>query len=66
LLLLARTFGVTVEDLIGVPAARSAGKHEPAPKIQQQLERITRVPKTRQRSVMQTSDTVLQQWAASR
>jgi len=66
LLLLARTFGVTVEDLIGMPAARSAGKRCPAPKLQQQLERITRLPKTRQRFVMQMIDIVLPQQTASR
>ncbi|WP_219820553.1 helix-turn-helix transcriptional regulator, partial [Xanthomonas axonopodis] len=64
--LLARTLGVTVEDLIGVPAARSAGKRGPAPKLQQQLERITRLPKAQQRFVMQMIDTVLQQQQASR
>jgi transcriptional regulator with XRE-family HTH domain len=64
LLLLAHTLGTTVEDLIGVPAARGAGQRGPAPKLQQQLERITRLPKAQQRFVMQMIDTVLQ--AASR
>ncbi len=64
--LLARTLGVTVEDLIGVQAARSTGKRGPAPKLQQQLERITRLPKAQQRFVMQMIDTVLQQQQASR
>jgi transcriptional regulator with XRE-family HTH domain len=62
--LLASTLGVTVEDLIGVPAARTAGKRGPAPKLQQQLERITRLPKAQQRFVMQMIDTVLQQQAS--
>ncbi len=64
--LLASTLGVTVEDLIGVPAARGTGKRGPAPKLQQQLERITRLPKAQQRFVMQMIDTVLQQQQASR
>ena len=64
--LLAQTLGVTVEDLIGVQTARSTGKRGPAPKLQQQLERITRLPKAQQRFVMQMIDTVLQQQQASR
>jgi hypothetical protein len=35
-------------------------------KLQQQLERITRLPKAQQRFVMQMIDTVLQQQQASR
>jgi hypothetical protein len=60
------TLGVTVEDLIGVPASRSSGKRGPAPKLQQQLERITHLPEAQQRFVMQMIDTVLQQQTASR
>lgn len=61
--LLAQTLGVSVEDLIGVPAKRGPGKRGPAPKLQQQLERITQLPKAQQRFVMQMLDTVLQQQA---
>jgi hypothetical protein len=43
---------------------RSTGKRGPAPKLQQQLERITRLPKAQQRFVMQMIDTVLQQQAS--
>ena len=38
-----------------------AAKRGPAPKLQQQIERITRLPKAQQRFVMQMIDTVLQQ-----
>jgi transcriptional regulator with XRE-family HTH domain len=58
--LLADTLGVTVEELIGTPVRRT-GKRRPAPKLQQQLERITALPKAQQRFVMQMLDTVLQQ-----
>lgn len=61
--LLAHTLGVSVEDLIGAPTKR-AGKRGPAPKLQQQLERITQLPKAQQRFVMQMIDTVLQQQGA--
>lgn len=42
---LADPFGVTFEELIGAPVKRGAGKRGPAPKLQQQLERITALPK---------------------
>ena len=63
---LARTLHVTVEDLIGVPAPRGAGKRGPAPKLQQQLERVSALPKAQQRFVMQMLDTVLQQQEPAR
>ena len=59
---LAEHLGVSVEDLIGTPAAkRSTGKRGPAPRLQQQLEQLSRLPKTQQRPVSQLIDTVLQQ-----
>jgi transcriptional regulator with XRE-family HTH domain len=58
---LAETLQTNVEDLIGTRTKRSAGKRGPAPKLQQQLERISTLPKAQQRFVMQILDTVLQQ-----
>lgn len=58
---LAGTLGVTVEELIGTPARRGAGKRGPAPKLQRQLEQVSALPKAQQRFVMQMLDTVLQQ-----
>ena len=43
------------------PAARKRG---PAPKIQQQLEQLSRLPQAKQRAVMQVIDAVLQQQAS--
>lgn len=56
---LARALATTVEDLIGEEP--KPVKRGPAPKLQQQLERITRLPKAQQRFVMQMLDTVLAQ-----
>ena len=42
--LLAHTLGISVEDLIGAPAKRGTGKRGPAPKSQQQLEQLSRLP----------------------
>lgn len=59
---LARTLGVTVEELLGADAA-AAKRRGPAPRLQQQIERIQQLPRTQQRFVMQMLDTVLQQAA---
>lgn len=56
---IAQTLGVTVEALVA--EAPKPGKRGPAPKLQQQLERISQLPKAQQRFVMQILDTVLQQ-----
>lgn len=52
---MARSFGMGVEELLGEPA-RPAGKRGPAPKLQQQMERIAK-----QQLVMQMLDGVLAQ-----
>lgn len=56
----SRIFGVAVDELLGQPA-RAAGKRGPAPKLQQQMERISRLPRAQQRIVMQMLDGVLAQ-----
>jgi hypothetical protein len=56
---LAKALGVTVEDLMGEQA--SPAKRGPAPKLQQQIERIQQLPRSKQRFVMQMLDTVLAQ-----
>ena len=56
---LAQTFGMTVDDLLGVP--KQASKRGPAPRWQQQIEAISRLPKAQQRFVAQMLDTVLAQ-----
>lgn len=56
---LARILGAQVEELLGLKSEN--GKRGPTPKLQQQLERISRLPKARQRFVMDMLDTVLNQ-----
>ncbi|MBA4284862.1 MAG: transcriptional regulator [Xanthomonadaceae bacterium] len=56
---IARVVAVSIEDLIGEP--QKPGKRGPTPKLQQQIERITQLPKTQQKFVMQMLDTVLAQ-----
>jgi transcriptional regulator with XRE-family HTH domain len=60
LALLARTLGVSVEELLGDTAA-AAKKRGPAPRLQQQIERIQQLPRTQQKIVMQMLDGVLTQ-----
>lgn len=55
----ARLLGVSLEELLGETPKR--GKRGPAPKLQRQLERITQLPKSRQKFVMEMLDTVLKQ-----
>jgi transcriptional regulator with XRE-family HTH domain len=56
---LAKALGVTVEELMGEETPPA--KRGPAPKLQQQIERIQQLPRTQQRFVMQMLDTVLAQ-----
>jgi len=57
---LARALGVSLDELIGAPQ-RTARKRGPAPKLQQHMQRISELPKTQQRFVMQMLETVLAQ-----
>jgi transcriptional regulator with XRE-family HTH domain len=56
---LARVLGVSVEALIG-ETVKPAGRG-PTPKLQQQMERISQLPKTKQRFVMEVLESVLAQ-----
>jgi transcriptional regulator with XRE-family HTH domain len=56
---LATALATTVEDLIG-DTPRPA-KRGPAPKLQQQIERISQLPRPKQRFVIEMLDTVIAQ-----
>lgn len=56
----ARFLGVSVEELLGLNTT-SAAKRGPTPKLQQQLERLSRLPRAKQRFVSEMLETVLQQ-----
>lgn len=56
---LARVLGCTVETLVGEKA--TPARRGPAPKLQQHMERISQLPKPKQRFVMEMLDTVLAQ-----
>ncbi len=57
---LARVLGVGLEELLG-ESGTATKKRGPAPKLQQQVERLAQLPKAQQRVVMQMLDGVLAQ-----
>jgi transcriptional regulator with XRE-family HTH domain len=60
---LARALAVSVEELVG--EGQKPTRRGPTPKLQQQLERISQLPRARQRFVSEMLDTVLQQTAGA-
>ena len=58
---LARTLGCSVESLVGEKPGPA--KRGPVPKLQQQIERISQLPRTQQQFVIRMIDTVLAQQA---
>lgn len=56
---LARFFGVGTDDLLGLRTG--SAKRGPAPKLQQHLQRISRLPKPKQRAVMDVLEAMLAQ-----
>ena len=63
LTVVAKALDVTIEDLIGAPSAKAAGKRGPASKLQQQLDQVSQLPRAQQKFVSAMLDTVLQQAA---
>jgi transcriptional regulator with XRE-family HTH domain len=59
---LAHSLGVSLEDLLGDDGVATK-KRGPAPRLQQQIERIQQLPRSKQRFVIEMLDTVLQQTA---
>jgi len=57
---LSQALGVSVEELLGADDDKPA-KRGPAPKLQRQLEELSKLPRSQQRFVSQMLDTVLQQ-----
>ncbi len=57
---IAEVLAASVETLIG-KSDTTPSKRGPAPKLQQQIERIQRLPRAKQRFVMEMIDTVLAQ-----
>jgi transcriptional regulator with XRE-family HTH domain len=58
---LGEIFKVPVDVLIGRPVAASRSKRGPASQLQRSIDRISELPKTKQKFVMEMLDTVLAQ-----
>jgi transcriptional regulator with XRE-family HTH domain len=59
----AKTLGVSVEDIIG--GTHEKTKRGPASRLQRQIEQVRRLPESKQRFVSEFLDTVLQKTSAS-
>ena len=57
---LAQMLGLTVDELLG-QKVKAKGKPGPTPRLQQQIDRISQLPKTKQHFVMEMLDMVLAQ-----
>lgn len=57
---IAKRLGVAVEALLG-DDSKAVAKRGPVPKLQQQMDRITQLPRARQQFVMQVIESVLAQ-----
>ena len=58
---LAQLLTLSVDELIGTSLPKHRGKRGPASRLQQQIEAIEQLPKTKQQFVSQMLDTVLAQ-----
>lgn len=58
--LLAQMLGQTVDELLGLDV-KPKGKRGPTPRLQQQIDRISHLPKTKQHFVMEMLDMVIAQ-----
>ena len=59
--MLAQTLSVSLEELFGEGKQAARGKRGPASKRQHQIKAIAKLPKARQRFVIEMLDTVLAQ-----
>ncbi len=60
---LAQPLGSSVEKRTGRSPARANGKRRPTPRLQRQLERLSALPKPKQRAVMEVLESMLAQAA---
>ncbi len=58
---LATLFEVSVDELLGKEDKQTSNKRGPASKLQKQLERVSSLPRSKQKFVIEMIDTVIQQ-----
>ena len=59
--ILAQVLNISIDELLGKQTKHSNGKRGPASKLQQQLERVSLLPRSKQKFVIEMIDTVIQQ-----
>lgn len=60
--LLARLLATSIDELLlGEEGTTARGKRGPTPKLQQQMERVSMLPRAKQKFVMEMIETVIQQ-----
>ena len=60
--ILARLLATSIDELLmGKEGKMAGGKRGPTPKLQQQIERVSLLPRAKQKFVMEMIDTVIQQ-----
>ncbi|MFD2231220.1 hypothetical protein [Alkalimarinus sediminis] len=52
-----------MDELLGEQATKTNGKRGPSSKLQQQIERVNLLPRSKQKFVIEMIDTVIQQQA---
>jgi len=60
---LARALSVDIDALLGDESAKARARRGPAPKLQQHMERISALPKAKQKFVIEVLESVLAQQA---
>ncbi len=58
---LAKLLTLSIDELLGEPVKPTNGKRGPASRLQQQIERVGRLPRSKQKFVIDMIDTVIQQ-----
>ena len=58
---LAELFRISIDELLGTQPKQTNGKRGPASRLQQQIERLNQLPKSKQKFVIEMIDTVIQQ-----
>ena len=63
--LLAETLDVNIEELINEQKKQTKNKRGPTPKLQQQIEQIGQMPRSKQKFITEMLDALIQQQQAS-
>ena len=58
---LAQLFGISIDELLGGGTTKKPSKRGPSSKLEQQIERVNALPRSKQKFVIDMIETVLQQ-----